>query len=58
MRPGAVPARVTRSGQRYGARLRQLRRAMVVFPTDMGRDQDFEERGMVAAVSGLIDQGR
>jgi len=31
---------------------------MVVFPTDMGRDQDFEERGMVAAVSGLIDQGR
>ncbi len=31
---------------------------MVVFPTDLGRAQDFEERGMVAAVSGLIDQGR
>jgi esterase/lipase superfamily enzyme len=33
-------------------------RPMIVFPTDMGRAQDFEERGMVDAVAWLLEAGR
>ena len=33
-------------------------RPMLVFPSDAGHCSDFEDRGMVADVSGLIDQGR
>ncbi|HEV8166698.1 MAG TPA: alpha/beta hydrolase-fold protein [Actinomycetota bacterium] len=33
-------------------------RPLLVFPSDAGHCSDFEDRGMVAAVGGLIDQGR
>src|SRR5919197_149508 len=31
---------------------------MIVFPSDAGAATDFEDRGMVDAVAGLIDAGR
>jgi esterase/lipase superfamily enzyme len=33
-------------------------RPLLVFPSDAGHCSDFEDRGMVAAVCGLIDEGR
>jgi esterase/lipase superfamily enzyme len=33
-------------------------RPLLAFPSDAGHCSDFEDRGMVAAVGGLIDQGR
>ncbi|MFN2593757.1 MAG: esterase family protein [Actinomycetota bacterium] len=33
-------------------------RPLLVFPSQQGRCTDFEERGMIGAISGLIDQGR
>ena len=48
--PGAGPGNVMAYGH-YG-------RPMIVFPTDMGRALDFEERGMLDALSPLLDAGR
>lgn len=47
---GAGPATVMAYGH-YG-------QPMIVFPTDMGRAQDFEERGVVDAVGWLLEEGR
>ena len=33
-------------------------RPVLVFPTEQGKAKDFEQNGMVAALSGLLDSGR